>query len=80
MTETDLGLSDGRTLHAYDTGADDATAHVSAVADALGIERFAVMGRSGGGPHALACGALLPGRVLGISEGEGPRIRQKVLR
>ena len=24
------------------------------------------MGHSGGGPHALACGALLPGRVLGV--------------
>jgi pimeloyl-ACP methyl ester carboxylesterase len=39
---------------------------VSSVADALGLERFAVMGHSGGGPHALACGALLPERVLGV--------------
>jgi pimeloyl-ACP methyl ester carboxylesterase len=38
---------------------------VSFIADALGIGRFAVMGHSGGGPHALACAALLPGRVLG---------------
>ena len=37
---------------------------VSSVADALGIDRFAVMGHSGGGSHALACGALLPDRVL----------------
>ncbi len=36
---------------------------VAAVADAAGIERFAVMGASGGGPHALACAALLPDRV-----------------
>lgn len=36
---------------------------VTAIADALGIERFAVMGHSGGGPHALACAALLPDRV-----------------
>lgn len=36
---------------------------VEAVADALGIERFAVMGHSGGGAHALACAALLPDRV-----------------
>ncbi|MFF8726818.1 alpha/beta fold hydrolase [Streptomyces sp. NPDC015171] len=43
-----------------------AAADVSAVADALGIDRFAVMGHSGGGSHALACGALLPGRVLGV--------------
>ena len=27
------------------------------------IDRFAVLGRSGGGPHALACAALLPDRV-----------------
>jgi pimeloyl-ACP methyl ester carboxylesterase len=36
---------------------------VAAIADALDIERFAVMGRSGGAPHALACAALLPRRV-----------------
>ncbi|GGB99166.1 alpha/beta fold hydrolase [Cellulomonas carbonis] len=35
------------------------------VADALGVGGFAVMGHSGGGPHALACAALLPGRVTG---------------
>ena len=33
------------------------------VADALGLDRFAVLGRSGGGPHALACAALVPERV-----------------
>ncbi len=33
-------------------------------ADTLGLHRFAVMGHSGGGPHALACAALLPGRVI----------------
>jgi pimeloyl-ACP methyl ester carboxylesterase len=43
-----------------------AAAYASTVADALGIDRFAVMGHSGGGPHALACGALLPERVLGV--------------
>jgi pimeloyl-ACP methyl ester carboxylesterase len=121
LTETDLELSDGRTLHVYDTGADNgdgrlvvfwhhgtpnigappeplfpaaeelgirwvsydrpgygestpypgrdvasAATYVAAVADALGIDRFAVMGHSGCAPHALACGALLPERVLGV--------------
>ncbi len=41
-----------------------AAADVANVADALGIDRFAVLGHSGGGPHALACAALLPERVL----------------
>ncbi|WP_427894019.1 alpha/beta fold hydrolase [Kribbella sp. GL6] len=36
---------------------------VVALADELGWERFAVTGGSGGGPHALACAALLPERV-----------------
>jgi pimeloyl-ACP methyl ester carboxylesterase len=43
-----------------------AAADVSSTADALGIDGFAVMGHSGGGPHALACGALLPERVVGV--------------
>ncbi|MGW2834377.1 alpha/beta fold hydrolase [Streptomyces sp. NPDC001286] len=42
-----------------------AAADVRVIADALDIERFAVMGHSGGGPHALACAALLPERMLG---------------
>jgi pimeloyl-ACP methyl ester carboxylesterase len=36
------------------------------IAEAHGIERFATMGASGGGPHALACGALLPDRVTAV--------------
>src|ERR1051325_6531318 len=50
------------------TGRDLASAagYVSRVADALGIDRFAVMGHSGGGSHALACGALLQERVLAV--------------
>jgi pimeloyl-ACP methyl ester carboxylesterase len=36
---------------------------VEAIAEKLAIGQFAVLGRSGGGPHALACAALLPGRV-----------------
>jgi pimeloyl-ACP methyl ester carboxylesterase len=126
VTEFDLELGDGRTLHVYDTGADDAdgrlavfwhhgtpnigappeplfaaavrlgirwisydrpgyggsspyhgrdvaaaAADVSSVADALGIDRFAVMGHSGGGPHALACGALSAERILGVVSAAG---------
>jgi pimeloyl-ACP methyl ester carboxylesterase len=124
VTETDLELPDGRTLHVYDTAGDDgrlavlwhhgtpnlgpppepllpaagrlgirwvsydrpgyggsapdagrdlasAAGDVSAIADALGIGRFAVMGHSGGSAHALACAALLPERVLAAVCGSG---------
>jgi pimeloyl-ACP methyl ester carboxylesterase len=36
------------------------------VADTLGLDRFAAMGSSSGGSHALACAALLPDRVTGV--------------
>ncbi len=42
----------------------DIAEDVRTIADALGMERFAVTGRSGGGPHSLACAALLPERVI----------------
>jgi pimeloyl-ACP methyl ester carboxylesterase len=42
-----------------------AAADVATIADGLGIGRFAVMGHSGGAPHALGCGALLSERVIG---------------
>ena len=45
---------------------------VAGAADALGIDRFAVMGHSGGGPHALACAGLLPERVLAVVSVAGP--------
>jgi pimeloyl-ACP methyl ester carboxylesterase len=41
----------------------DAAGDVRAIADELGLEHFGVVGRSGGGPHALACAALLGDRV-----------------
>lgn len=41
----------------------DAVEDVRVLADAHGWQRFAVFGGSGGGPHALACAALLADRV-----------------
>lgn len=45
----------------------DAADDVRAIADALDLQTFAVMGRSGGAPHALACAALLPDRVTRVA-------------
>ena len=123
VTEADLTLPGGRTLHYYDTGGAgqvvfwhhgtpnigsppeplfdaaarnglrwvsydrpayggsgsdpgrtvaSAAADVAAIADALGVDRFAVLGHSGGGPHALACAALLPDRVFAAVSGAAP--------
>jgi pimeloyl-ACP methyl ester carboxylesterase len=41
----------------------DVAADSAAVLDVAGVDRSAVWGHSGGGPHALACAALLGGRV-----------------
>jgi pimeloyl-ACP methyl ester carboxylesterase len=46
----------------------DWPADVAALADALGIGSFAVVGVSGGGPYALACAALIPGRLTAVAE------------
>ena len=45
---------------------------VRAVADALGLESFGTWGISGGGPHALACAALLPDRVFAAATVASP--------
>jgi pimeloyl-ACP methyl ester carboxylesterase len=52
----------------------DAAADVATIADHLGLERFAVVGTSGGGPHALACSARLGERVsrVGVVVGAAP--------
>jgi len=74
QTAMDLGLSvvsyarpgySGSTRH---TGRDVAAAAADTVAvlDSLEIGEFIALGHSGGGPHALACGALLPGRCLAV--------------
>ena len=116
MSELDVTLPDGRTLHLYDEGDPDGhavvyhhgtpvsgrlhphdiedarargirligfdragyggssawpgrsfasvAADVSDLLDSLGADRFATWGHSGGGPHALACAALLPDRCV----------------
>ncbi len=118
MTERDITLGDGRTLHVYEAGdpgglallvhhgtpsggllyppaAEDArgrgirligfdrpgyggstarpgrvvadvAADVEELLDALGIDRFASVGASGGGPHTLALGALLADRCVAV--------------
>jgi pimeloyl-ACP methyl ester carboxylesterase len=38
-------------------------ADIASLADALGLDRFAMLGVSTGGPYAAACAALLPQRV-----------------
>lgn len=50
------GLSDP---HAY-AAVSDWAADMAEVADALGANRLGVVGLSGGGPFALACGAVSP--------------------
>jgi pimeloyl-ACP methyl ester carboxylesterase len=50
----------GRTVGSVATDA-------ASVADAFGVDTFLTWGVSGGGPHALACGALLPDRVPAVA-------------
>ena len=40
---------------------------VACVADALGLDTFGVVGVSMGGPHSLACGAVMPERLRGMA-------------
>ena len=55
----------GSTAHPGRTVADCA-ADVRSIADVLGVNRLGVWGFSGGGPHALACAALLPDLVVAV--------------
>jgi pimeloyl-ACP methyl ester carboxylesterase len=45
----------------------DCAADVEAIGDALGLERFASWGISGGGPHVLACAALCDERLTAVA-------------
>ena len=49
----------------------DVAADTAAVLDALGAGRFVTVGTSGGGPHALACAALLPERCAAAASVAG---------
>jgi pimeloyl-ACP methyl ester carboxylesterase len=64
------GLSDFRP----DRRIGDWPGDVVELADALGIDRFAVVGVSGGGPYALACARKIPQRLTaaGVVCGLGP--------
>jgi pimeloyl-ACP methyl ester carboxylesterase len=50
----------------------DVVEDIVQLADALGWDRFATWGGSGGAPHALACAALLPDRVRRCASVVGP--------
>jgi pimeloyl-ACP methyl ester carboxylesterase len=50
----------------------DCTADVRAICAALGIDRLAMWGISGGGPHVLACAALLPDLVVAAASLASP--------
>jgi pimeloyl-ACP methyl ester carboxylesterase len=45
----------------------DVVEDVVAILDSLDLDRVGVWGISGGGPHALACAALLPSRVAAVA-------------
>src|SRR5690242_21717392 len=64
--EWSVRTPDGRTLAVED--ADDARA----ICQALGIGRLAMWGLSGGGPHVLACTALLPDLVASAASLASP--------
>ena len=64
----------GRTAPHPGATSGDHARDVAKVADLLGIERFAVLGVSGGSPYALACAAVLGARVtaVGLVSAMGP--------
>jgi pimeloyl-ACP methyl ester carboxylesterase len=53
----------------YQPGRDllDWSSDVEQLANRLDLERFGLVGHSGGGPHALACAAALPQRITGVA-------------
>jgi pimeloyl-ACP methyl ester carboxylesterase len=49
----------------------DVAEDIAALLDHLGRDEFVTLGWSGGGPHSLACAALLPGRCRAAATGAG---------
>jgi pimeloyl-ACP methyl ester carboxylesterase len=49
----------------------DVAGDTAGVLDVLGLDTFVTVGLSGGGPHALACAAGLPGRCLAAASVAG---------
>lgn len=65
----------GKSARAPERTVADCATDVVAVADWLGVDRFFTVGWSGGGPHALACAAILPERVIAAATMAGPAPR-----
>jgi pimeloyl-ACP methyl ester carboxylesterase len=57
----------GGSSRAPDRSVADCVPDVHAIADELGLDRFASWGISGGGPHALACAALCDARLTAVA-------------
>ncbi len=57
-----IGASTPYQYHSVVEFADD----LRTIADTLGIDKFEVVGLSGGGPYTLACAAAIPDRVIAI--------------
>lgn len=71
----------GRTPPQGHRSLSDWTKQISALADQLGLNRFGVIGISGGGPYALACAHYLPQRLnkVGVVCGLGPLTTSNLL-
>ncbi|NYD43273.1 alpha/beta fold hydrolase [Nocardioides panaciterrulae] len=68
----------GSSPYSWEDGAPrvvDDVADSMTILEQLGVEEFVTLGWSGGGPRALACGALLPDRCLAVATlaGVGPK-------
>jgi pimeloyl-ACP methyl ester carboxylesterase len=57
----------GSSTRAKNRRVEDCVADVTEIADTLHLDRFAMWGISGGGPHALACAALCDDRLKAVA-------------